>query len=226
MSKPLFLAAALLAAVPATANAATSDQQVWSVWSATAKLSPKWRLQDELTFRFSDNRHGLYEIENNLLAGYKLTDKVTLWAGYTFNPLFNRGEQTDTENRAREQITIDNFATLGRAKLSARLRFEQRWRDHVSGTGLRLRPYAKASLPLGAKSKTALVLWHESFVNLNTTGFQKARGYDRMRNFVGINTPLSKAVTIEAGYLNQYGFVRGGPNTSDNVLSVSLGANF
>ena len=43
-----------------------------------------------------------------------------------------------------------------------------------------------------------------------------------MRNLIAINTPLSKNITAEVGYLNQHGFVRGGPDTSDHVASVSL----
>lgn len=101
---------------------------------------------------------------------------------------------------------------------------EQRRRDGVDGTGWRLRPYAKLSLPL--KGKTALNLSNETFFNLNRNSFQKQSGLDRMRNLVSISTPLGKTLTGEAGYLNQHGFVRGGEDTSDHVayfaLSLSL----
>ena len=46
-----------------------------------------------------------------------------------------------------------------------------------------------------------------------------------MRNFLGINTPITKQVSAEFGYLNQHGFVRGGEDTSDHVASVSLSLN-
>jgi hypothetical protein len=32
-------------------------------------------------------------------------------------------------------------------------------------------------------------------------------------------------ITIEVGYLNQHGFVRGGPDTSDHVLSAAISLN-
>jgi hypothetical protein len=85
-----------------------------------------------------------------------------------------------------------------------------------------MRPYVKFSLPLATGSKTSLVLSSETFVNLNTTPFQKQDGLDRMRNFIGINAPITKSVSAEFGYLNQHGFVRGGEDTSDHVASVSL----
>jgi hypothetical protein len=100
---------------------------------------------------------------------------------------------------------------------------EQRWRDHVEGAGWRARPYVKYSIPL--RGKTSLVLSNETFLNLNTTLFQKQSGLDKMRNLIAINTPLTKTVTIEVGYLNQHGFVRGGEDTSDHVASISLNLN-
>jgi hypothetical protein len=215
-------AALILTAATASPAQATDDEQIWTTASATVKLADKWRLSQELTARFSDTRNGLYEIESNTLLGYKVADNVTLWAGYTHDPQYAGGDFTVLERRAREQITIDNFAKIGRGKLSGRLRMEQRWRENIDGTGWRARPYVKFSLPLREGSKTALVLSNETFINLNTTSFQKTEGLDRMRNLIAISTPLTKTMTLEAGYLNQHGFVRNGEDTSDHVASVSL----
>lgn len=203
--------------------AARSDSQLWTAGNVTVKLSDKWRLQEEVFGRWSDNRNGLYEIESNTLLGYKLNKIITLWAGYTHNPQYSDGDFTVMERRAREQVTFDGFAMLGKGKLSGRLRFEQRWREHVEGTGWRLRPYVKYSLPL--KGKTALNLSNESFFNLNTTTFQRKNGLDRMRNLISVSTPLTKALTGEAGYMNQHGFVKNGPDTSDNIAYFALALN-
>ena len=212
------------AAIAAPAQAATSDSQVWGNASATVKLSDHWRLQQELTGRLSDNRHGLYEVESNTLLGYKRNKVVTLWAGYTHDPNYSGGDFTVMEHRAREQVTFDGIAKIGKGKLNARARLEQRWRKGVEGTGWRFRPYLKYSLPIAGK--TALNLSTEPFFNLNTTAFQKQSGLDRVRNLVTVSTPLTKTLSGEAGYMNQHGFVRGGPDTSDNVayfgLSLSL----
>ena len=213
---------ALILAAAAVPAHATDDEQLWTTASATVKLADKWRLSQEVVARFSDTRKGLYEIESNTLLGYKVTDNVTLWAGYTHDPQYAGGDFTILERRAREQITIDNFAKIGRGKLSARLRMEQRWRENIDGTGWRARPYVKFNLPLREGGKTALVLSSETFINLNTTAFQARTGIDRMRNLIAISTPLTKTISMEAGYLNQHGFVRNGEDTSDHVASVSL----
>jgi hypothetical protein len=202
------------------AYAAKSDQQVWTNFNLTVKLSDHWRVQEEGTVRFSDNRNGLYELEANTLLGYRVNKVVTVWAGYTHNPQYSSGDFTIMEHRAREQVTFDGFAKLGTGKFNGRIRFEQRWREGVDGTGVRVRPYLKYSLPIAGK--TAINLSTEPFFNLNTTPFQKRTGLDRMRNLVSVSTPLIKGVSGEVGYMNQYGFVKNGPDTSDNIAYFGL----
>jgi len=147
VTRSALFVSAIFVALPA--HAATDDQ-LWTTASASVKLSDHWRLSQELTARFSDNRNGLYEIESNTLLGYRLNKTVTLWAGYTHDPQYSGGDFTVMEHRAREQVTFDNIARIGGGKLSARVRVEQRWRENVDGTGWRLRPYLKYSLPIPA----------------------------------------------------------------------------
>ena len=216
---------ALLGASSAPAIA-QDDFQQWIGGSVKVDLADKIVLQDEIVARFSDDRNGLYETENSLLLGYKLTDKITAWAGYVHNPNYNAGDFRVMERRAREQITIDNFAKLGRASLSARLRLEQRWRDGAHGTAWRARPYVKLGVPLGSKTAPTLNLTAEPFINLSNTAFQTTDGLERLRSAISLSFPVSKAVRIETGYLNQHRFVRRGPDTDEHALTATLGLSF
>ena len=219
-------AIAILLLSAATAARAGDDGQLWTGTAATVKLDDRWRLSQDLTARFSDNRNGLYEIESNTLIGYRFGKSATLWAGYTHDPLYAEGRHTTTEHRAREQLTIDNIATLGPGRISVRLRTEQRWRDNADGTGWRVRPFVRYTIPFRNGGKTALTLTSEPFFNLNTTAFQRERGLDRVRNMVAITMPLFAHATAEIGYLNQHGFVRHGADTSDHVASLSVNFAF
>lgn len=214
----------LAIALPGAAHA-SSDGQYWPTATINVDLGNGFKASNETVVRFSDTR-GLYEIEDNVMIGRKLDKHVTVWLGYTHDPQYLHGTFTVMEHRIREQVNLDNVVKLGPVNVSGRLRLEQRFRDGVTGTAWRFRPYAKFSLPLGKKSKTNLVLTHESFIDLGTQSFQRVPGEERMRNFVGINTPLVKHVTIEAGYLNQYGFPKNRVSTTDNVMVVSLTGNF
>lgn len=214
---------AAIAAIP-TSALASEDGQVWIAGSATIKLSDAWRLSEDMNARFSDDRNGLYQLQSATLLHYRLGKKVTVAGGYVHSPQYSDGDRIALERRAREQVTVDDIGRIGAGKISARLRMEQRWRDNADGTAWRIRPYVKYALPL--VGETSLVLSNETFLNLNTTAFQQQDGLDRMRNLIAINTPLLKNFTAEVGYLNQYGFVRGGEDTSDHVASLSLTASF
>lgn len=214
-----------LLAIPTMAHA-TEDEQLWTTASATVKLSDHWRLSQEVVARFSDDRDGLYEIESNTLLGYKLSKAVTIWAGYTHDPQYAAGDFTVMEHRGRQQITFDNIAKIGPATLSARMRMEERWREGVDGTAWRLRPYVKLVMPFREGGKTALVLSHESFFDLNKTNFQRVQGEERMRNLIAVTTPVAKNVNAEIGYLHQHGFRPDADDSNDNVASFSLSFSF
>ncbi|HEU4821594.1 MAG TPA: DUF2490 domain-containing protein [Qipengyuania sp.] len=210
----------------ATPALAETDLQQWLSVSAKAETNDSLAVQSEVVARFGDDTGGLYELEGTLLLGYKLSDQVTAWAGYVHNPTYRDGDFVVMEHRAREQLTVDNFAKLGGASLSARLRFEQRWREGVDGTGWRMRPYIKVAVPLGDKSAPAVNFTAEPFINLNTTSFQSSSGLDRLRSAVSLSVPVAKAVKLEAGYLNQHRFVRGGEDRGEHAVTAALSLSF
>lgn len=218
--KSLVLGSTLLVAAPALAS---EDSQTWQTATVNLALPENYKVQNETVFREGDAK-GFYEIENTLSVGKKLDKVFTVWLGYTFDPQYSHGTLTRREHRLRQQVSFDNFATLGKVKLSGRLRLEERWREGLAGTGWRLRPQVKASVPLSGKA--SLVVASEQFINLNNSSFQTVDGLERMRNSVAVVMPLSKKLTLDFGYLNQHGFVPAGPDTSDNVLTLGLTANF
>ena len=210
----------LLAASPALAS---EDTQYWQTVNVSVALPSGFKLSNETVFRTSEAR-GFYEIENNFMAGKKVSKVVTLWLGYTFDPQYNRGTLRFREHRFRQQVNFDNFAKLGQVKLSGRVRLEQRWRENQAGTAYRLRPQVKASTPLIGKA--AISVTSELFFNLNNTGFQTVDGLERMRNAAFVTVPLNKRIGIDFGYLNQHGFVPNAADSSDHVLTAGLSAAF
>lgn len=217
----------LALAIPATLIAAqaqaSEDSQHWETLNVTVNLPDNFKLNSETIARTGDAK-GFYEVEQNFMAGKKLNKTVTVWLGYTFNPTYNHGDFRAREHRFRQQVSFDNVAQIGKVKLGGRIRTEERWREGQTGTGWRLRPQIKASMPFVGKATFSVS--HESFINLNTTSFQTVSGYDRMRNAASVGVPLSKKVSFDVGYLNQHGFVRNGPDSSDNVLTLGLSATF
>ena len=226
MIRPFFLACAALISSHADPAVAESEFQQWLSVSAKSDLAESIAVQGEISARFGDERGGLYQLDTSLLLGYRLTDKVTAWAGYVHNANYAAANVVAIERRAREQITIDNFMSLGTAKFSTRMRLEQRWRDGVEGVGWRARPQLKVAVPLGSKAAPTLNVSAEPFINLNTTGFQSTPGLDRVRSVVSLTMPVSPAVRVEAGYLNQHRFIRRGEDRYEHALTAALALSF
>lgn len=214
----VIFAAATICSISAPA-AASEDNQHWETLTVNVALPSNFRVQSETVFRSGEAR-GFYEIEENFMVGKKLNKTVTAWLGYTFNPTYSHGDFQRREHRFRQQVNFDNLVKIGNIRLSSRVRVEERWREGFAGTGWRLRPQEKITMPLIGKA--TLAMSSEQFLNLNTTLFQRVSGLDRMRNAVSVGLPLNKKMSIDVGYLNQHGFVRNGADSSDHVLTVGL----
>ncbi|HCF25377.1 MULTISPECIES: DUF2490 domain-containing protein [unclassified Novosphingobium] len=218
--------AGLLAVLTATVAGpawAGEDIAYWQNLQVTIKASDEIRVSSDTSLRSSDAR-GFYQLQQVTMIGYKPSKKVTLWAGYVHTPQYSRGDFTVMERRFRQQLNVDDVAKIGSLNLGLRVRTEQRWRDGINGTGWRLRPSLRGSVPLTGKLR--LNLAHESFINLNTTTFQRQAGYDRMRNSAGIAIPVNKAIGFELGYLNQWSIVRNGPDNVDHIINTTISASF
>lgn len=211
---------ALAGAEPASAK---SDAQYWQSLQLRWKVGNRVVLTNDTVMRTSDSR-GRYQIANHLMAAYKLDKHWSVALGYTADLQYNHSSYTTMENRFRQDVAYDGLLTIGKAKISARLRLEERWRDGFAGTGWRLRPYVKIAIPL--PSKLALNLSHESFVDLNTPRFQKVPGLERMRNAMMLERPINRHFSLGLGYVEQHGFVPGGEDTDDHVATMQISASF
>lgn len=219
--------AALLLCTAAPALAQTdTDSQLWLTASASTEITEGIELSLETVLRFGSDADGLYEGEFGGDLGFAAGDGVKLSAGYVRVPQYSRAGVTAIEDRARQAISF-GVGEIAGGKLSARVRIEERWRNTGSDTGFRLRPRLSWVRPFTPEGKTALVISHESLIELNDTDWGQSAGYDRMRNFIGIATPLIDGVKIEGGYLNQWGLKRDGdPASVDHALSMSLAYSF
>lgn len=208
----------LILAAPAMAQDA--DSELWLTGSAKVGLAQSTSLELESVNRFSDDAGGLYEIELAAGLAQQIGDGLSLGGGYVRVVNYSRGTVTRTEDRWRVQLGVSGNA--GPVKLSGRMRLEHRSRSNGNDTGFRLRPQVKATLPIDPAF--SLVASHESFLPLNDTDWGQRDGYERMRNMIGLSWKAGGGVSVEAGYLNQYGFGRNGArDVMDNVLSISVG---
>jgi Protein of unknown function (DUF2490) len=218
--------ALLAATLPSAAFAnVDADAQLWGTLNATGSISGPLMFNGEVLARASNDQSRIYEAEMTAQLGYKVSKAVTLWVGYTRVPGYRSGLPATIENRIRQQISW-NVGKFAGGSLASRTLLEERAREGRTGTGVRLREQLKWTKPFHKDGKTGLVLSHESFVSLNTTAWGQASGYNRMRNFVGIGTPVLKKVRGEFGYLNQYDFRRGSYDRMAHAATFTLSYSF
>lgn len=220
---PVLLAIAGTAASPAAART-HADSQAWLTASGSARLSDRFSLGLSTITRFGDRAGGLYEGEFGGTLSADLGDGLSFTAGYARVIGYDNGHATSIENRPSEAIGF-TIARLGGASLTGRVKLEERFRNTGSDMGLRLVPKLQLTVPFRPGSATALVVSHESYVQLNHTDWGQQRGYSRMRNLIGVKTALTPHLTGEVDYLNQLDFGLGGAdNRMANValLGVSL----
>lgn len=208
----------LLAPLPAWAQ--RQDAQLWTQANGSVELSDKDKLTLEAIARAGDQAQGLSQTELGLLYTRTLPGGVELSFGYRHLEFYERGVTLPNEERTRQMVMVP----LG-SGFNVRLRSEQRFHRSGGEIGFRIRPRLAYEMPLG-RGGLKLFATQEHFLNFNSTAWGQRRGYERMRNAVGVSIPLGGKLRGEVGYLNQYRFGQAGKrDTMDHALTLTLNFN-
>lgn len=225
------LAAMLALSMPAFAEPVNDDMSIWisntfqtdfggSPYLAFLELHPRTR---------GDNNKFSQAIVRPLL-GYKVTKKLQLWAGYTWQGEYN--DQTDFElatNDIMEQVQwIDNWTP--QLNFQYRFRLEQRLFAHEDDVGHRMRHRVRFvySIP---DSKAYLIALDELFVYFNDieTGrlaHSVQSGVNQNRSYVGVGYKLAPFLNVDTGYQLQYVHNYGSPDLTNHVWLTNMNFNF
>lgn len=216
-----FAALVFCSAMPAIA--ADQDFQSWTAANVSLDVSNKIVVTLEGQARFTDDASRLGQTLLRPSLGYRLGKNTTASLGYAYVDTNPAGPARTQEHRLWQQMA---FRIAGDGKgltVIGRTRFEQRWLEGRSDMGWRLRQQVRATMPISGKVRA--VVWSEPFLNLDDTSWGQRSGLDRWRNSVGLAVPVSKAVTVEPGYLNQWVVARGRDRVH-HIGNVSVTARF
>jgi len=186
----------------------------WYAFFVTPKISNKVSLHLEYQWRRTDWIMHWQQSLPRVGINYRINNNLTAQVGYAWIFTYPYGTttlaavpKTFPEHRIYEQLTVNT--SVGKTTLIHRLRLEQRWvgrfnsieskdPDHWIYTN-RIRYMPRLDVPLNNKFYTAA--FDEIFI-----GFGKNVGenvFDQNRFALLVGYRLSKAVRIEAGYINQ-----------------------
>jgi hypothetical protein len=218
------LLAATFGATNAAAQTTRTDVQVWPSSAVTAPIGDRLEIRaDGLLQIIDDTSRVGRELARVVVVG-KLTDQMAVGAGYTWTHVDDGAGGHAVEHRAVQEIDLRTPVTISAFVISSRTRLEERRREHVSTTAVRLRQLTRLDVPLGTGGVRA-VAWNEYFHSINTTAWSGRSGPGLMLNFVGLRVPVTSRMAIEPGYLNQTNFVAG-RNQSFHVVALFFTARF
>ena len=209
----------LVNTVPAVS--ADEDTNIWLAQSTSIDLGGDMLLGLEAQERFTHDASRLGQFLFRPSFGYKLDKSTSIHLGYAYVYSDPQNGASTNEHRAFQQLS---FRVTGDGKsvtITGRSRFEQRFLEETDGTAFRVRQQLRLIAPLSEKVRA--VVWTEAFVGLSKTRFQRD-GLGLWRNFVGVSVPVSKAVSLETGYLNQFVF-RAGTDRIDHVANLTISAS-
>jgi hypothetical protein len=161
----------------------------------------KGRVWLEGQSRFDGNWDHWYQGMVRAALGYSLTDRATVWAGYTWLP---------TQNIDKPYISQQDVWPAFRYVLPTDVgtfTFRTMWESNfLRGNQVRERPrqMIKFMHPFDFEPRLSFIAWDEAFYRVNTTTWGGKSGFDQNRAFAGLGWTFNSNVRAELGYMNQY----------------------
>ncbi len=194
----------------------------------------KTRIWLEGQSRFNGDFDHWYQGMVRAALGYSISDRATIWAGYTYLPtqnLLTTGKDAGTNGPYLAQQDVwPAFRYILPTNGYGTFMFRTMWESNfVSGSQVRERPrqMIKWNLPVGFDNKLSLIAWDEVFVRVNDTNWGGKAGFDQNRAFGGLGWTFNPTIRTELGYMNQYIDDKNHVNTiMHHLLMASVFVNF
>jgi len=161
----------------------------------------KTRIWLEGQSRFNGDFNHWYQGMVRTAVGYSLSDRATVWAGYTWLPTQMVGKDLVSQQDVWPAFRYVLPTSIG--TVTFRTMVES---NFLVGNQVRVRPrqMIKLNHPLEFEPRLSLVAWDEFFIRLNDTQYGGQAGFDQNRAFAGFGWAFNKTVRTELGYMNQY----------------------
>ncbi len=191
----------------------------------------KTRVWVEGQSRWDNDWNHWYQGMARTALGYSISDRATIWAGYTFLPTQQINTKGVVQPYKAQQDVWPAFRYVLPTSLGTITFRTMLETNFLPGNGdeVRVRPrqMVKIMHPLEFEPRLSVIAWDEFFVRANTTKVGGDGGFDQNRAFAGLGWSFNKNFRTEAGYLNQYLDTNGhSNNTMHHLIMGSLFINF
>ncbi len=171
--------------------------------------------------RVNDNWDHFYQGMVRAAVGYSLSDRATIWAGYTWLPTQNLGKsyinQQDVWPAFRYVLPTDIGTFSFRTMIES---------NFIQGSDVRFRPrqMIKFMHPFEFEPRLSAIAWDEFFIRVNSTKVGGQSGFDQNRAFAGLGWTFNKSIRFEGGYMNQY--LDDATHTNNTMRHLIMGSLF
>ncbi len=217
--------------MPSVVQAQPNDS--WASWLSTTYQTDfnnsRYLASLELAPRSRDNSSQFSQFIIRPLMGYKVTPKLQLWLGYTWQGEYDSSVKFEnaTQDLMQQVQWADDITP--EIDFQYRLRLEQRFfADADTGHRMRHRVRLQYSVP---GSNTYLVAADELFIHLNSLddsprAHSVQPGINQNRAYAGIGYKLSPTINLDTGYQFQYINHFGVPDFFNHIWLTNLNINF
>lgn len=161
----------------------------------------KGQLWVEGQTRFDGDFNNWYQGMIRTAIGYSISDRATIWAGYTWLPTHNIGKAYISQQDLWPAFRYNLPTSIGT------IMFRTMWESNFGQSEqIRERPrqMIKFSHPFDFEKRLSFITWDEAFYRVNTTNWGGKSGFDQNRAFAGMGWAFNNNIRTELGYLNQY----------------------
>lgn len=218
----------------ATSGAVAEPEDDWSVWlNSTLQTdfggSP-YLAYLELAPRTKNDNGEFAQMIVRPLLGYKITPKLQVWAGYTWQGEYSKDNDFDmaTHDAVQQLQWIDNWTP--QLNFQYRFRVEQRFFADEADAGHRMRHRLRWLYSLPA-SQVYLIALDELFVYFNSIdegprAHSVQTGVNQNRSYVGVGYKLTPKINVDTGYQLHYVHNYGTPDLLNHVWLTNFNLNF
>jgi hypothetical protein len=184
----------------------------------------KARLWLEGQARWNDDWQDYYQGVLRIALGYSISDRATVWMGYTYVPTEIDGKphfgQQDVWPAFRYVLPTEIGTFTFRTMLET---------NFIHGNDPRFFPrqMVRYMRPLESEPRLSLIVWDEVLLRVNSTQWGGEAGFGQNRAFIGGGWSFSPLVRVELGYMNHYiDSDKHITQTMQNLIMGSLFVNF
>lgn len=174
---------------------ADSEGQLWLESSLRAKIAKKLRLEWSQHLRFDHNISSFQSVMPEIELRYKPIKMISIKLGYRYIYEKNKNDRFDPAHRYHIQLSTNK--KIGMAKLSYRIRYQEKHEEDEFDYTSRLRN--KLSIQLDTGSKYEPVLFTESFTDIASSTVD----ISKYRIGLGVAYAFRKKMNLRLDYIFQ-----------------------